>query len=80
MPLMSFNLTTLADAAMTLLGVPLVGAFFVDIANAFVLQGFLHWRGGRQRQPQMAYAPRNTRCTPSRFPSAMPFPCWENAV
>ena len=23
--------------------VPLVGAFFVDIANAFVLQGFIHW-------------------------------------
>ncbi|MEP7329535.1 MAG: sodium/glutamate symporter [Betaproteobacteria bacterium] len=26
--------------------VPLVGAFFVDIANAFVLQGFLQWLGG----------------------------------
>jgi glutamate:Na+ symporter, ESS family len=25
--------------------VPLVGAFFVDIANAFVLQGFLQWLG-----------------------------------
>jgi ESS family glutamate:Na+ symporter len=27
--------------------VPLVGAFFVDIANAFVLQGFIQWLGGR---------------------------------
>ena len=25
--------------------VPLVGAFFVDIANAFVLQGFIQWLG-----------------------------------
>jgi len=27
--------------------VPLVGAFFVDIANALVLQGFIQWLGGR---------------------------------
>lgn len=27
--------------------VPLVGAFFVDIANAFVLQGFIQWLGAR---------------------------------
>jgi len=25
--------------------VPPVGAFFIDIANAFVLQGFIQWLG-----------------------------------
>ena len=30
-------------SARSFLVVPLVGAFFVDIANAFVLQGFIQW-------------------------------------
>ena len=46
---------------------PLVGALFVDIADAAVPQGFM-LRPGR-RVTRGAYAPRNTRAPQRRFPS-----------
>ncbi len=61
--------------------VPLVGAFFVDIANAFVLQGFMHWlsRVGIARVRCRVRAAQHS-CAAGAFSPGKRFSPSENAV